>query len=287
MGKLAEEKSSLAEWGLPEVMILGRRNVFCKVQGAGFHRHAGYMEIIYCDRGTFKMHVGERIFSVRAGEFVAISPQMSHHMIDNPNGLRLYWLFMRMPKRGEDFLGLAAAERRLLLSRLKGICGEVRSVSDIVRTHFRHAFEILRNPHGRSDPLARLQLRMQILAILLKLSDAKSISFAGSLKSVRSLIAQIRREPSRNWSEETLTRALNCSPNTLLNYFCQLTGYSPHIFLLKCRVREAMRCLRKDPSLKITDLAYRLGFSSSQHFSTRFREETGLSPRDWCRAECI
>lgn len=51
---------------------------------------------------------------------------------------------------------------------------------------------------------------------------------------------------------------------------------------MKCRIRRAEDLL-KDRTRSITDIAAELGFASSQHFATRFRQETGKTPRDWRR----
>lgn len=258
-----------------------------KSLGVDFHRHLGHIEIIYCVRGAFKICVEDRAFSVKSGEFVALSPKMRHHMVDNPSGMKLYWLMVRLPKSNEGFFELTREERSQLLKRLEAICGNAVATSDVLCAQFKQAFKLLRNSTAKHTVLGRLELRTQILSLLLKMCEGAVQDNVEVERRVKYLTLQMRRHPEKDWTEKELSRVLHCSPNTVLDRFRQLTGYPPHVFLLKCRVREAMRCLRKDPSLKITDLAYRLGFSSSQHFSTRFREETGLSPRDWCRAECI
>ncbi len=81
---------------------------------------------------------------------------------------------------------------------------------------------------------------------------------------------------------ETLTDELKCSLNTVIARFRRFTGLPPQAFLMQCRIHKAMDLL-KDRSRTITDIADELGFASSQHFATRFRQETGKTPRDWRR----
>ena len=44
---------------------------------------------------------------------------------------------------------------------------------------------------------------------------------------------------------------------------------------------ERAKALLRESGLSITELALELGFSSPAHFSSRFRQLTGLTPSDW------
>ena len=53
-------------------------------------------------------------------------------------------------------------------------------------------------------------------------------------------------------------------------------------FLLQEKIKQAQIMLA-DRQMRITDIAYELGFSSSQHFATCFRNFTKLTPSAWRR----
>ncbi len=55
-------------------------------------------------------------------------------------------------------------------------------------------------------------------------------------------------------------------------------GVSPKQYQVAARIREAKRMLAGGDT-SITETAMELGFSSSQHFATQFREFTGTTPR--------
>ncbi len=57
------------------------------------------------------------------------------------------------------------------------------------------------------------------------------------------------------------------------------TGYSLHSYINLVKVRNATRLLC-DSNLSITDIAYRLSFCDSSHFSRVYQEYTGTKPSD-------
>jgi AraC family transcriptional regulator len=63
--------------------------------------------------------------------------------------------------------------------------------------------------------------------------------------------------------------------------FRQSTGSSPHAYVMGRRLHRARGLLINQPILPIEQIALRLGFSSSSHFSSAFRRQTGLTPTDF------
>jgi AraC family transcriptional regulator len=63
--------------------------------------------------------------------------------------------------------------------------------------------------------------------------------------------------------------------------FRQSTGSSPHAYVIERRLRLARDSLIQEPELPVEQVALRLGFSSSSHFSSAFRRWTGVTPTDF------
>jgi AraC family transcriptional regulator len=63
--------------------------------------------------------------------------------------------------------------------------------------------------------------------------------------------------------------------------FRQSTGSSPHVYVMNRRLHMARDLLINQPVLPIEQIALRLGFSSSSHFSSAFRRQSGLTPTDF------
>lgn len=73
---------------------------------------------------------------------------------------------------------------------------------------------------------------------------------------------------------------LSCTHLTTL--FRRGTGESPHRFLMRRRFERACELLA-DPSLRITDIAYRCGFANSQHLAAVMRKRMATTPSAYRR----
>ncbi|MGI2903028.1 helix-turn-helix domain-containing protein [Tolypothrix sp. VBCCA 56010] len=60
--------------------------------------------------------------------------------------------------------------------------------------------------------------------------------------------------------------------------FKQSTGYSPHQFVIKCRVEQALELLLKS-DLSIADITYKVGFANQGHLTNHFKRLLGVTPK--------
>ncbi len=77
-------------------------------------------------------------------------------------------------------------------------------------------------------------------------------------------------------AQETVS-GLGLSYRQLSRHFQALKGFTPKQYQLRCRIQEAKRLL-SGTRLPITAIALDLGFSSSQHFATAFRNLESCTP---------
>ena len=81
---------------------------------------------------------------------------------------------------------------------------------------------------------------------------------------------------------ERLAELANCSVFHFSRLFKNTTSRSPYQYVLAYKAERAKVWLRS-LNLPITEIAYRLGFSSPGHFDRFFRKQTGCSPRTYRR----
>lgn len=67
------------------------------------------------------------------------------------------------------------------------------------------------------------------------------------------------------------------SPYYFTRQFTAFVGVPPYRYLIGLRIDRAQQLLR-DTELTVTQICHRVGFNSLSHFTTTFRQHTGLSP---------
>src|SRR6202140_5010951 len=77
------------------------------------------------------------------------------------------------------------------------------------------------------------------------------------------------------WDE--IATALGLDPFTFGRGFKQATGMTPHQYIIRCRLRRAMRLLARE-ELTLADIALEVGCSCQSHLTTLFRKHLGTTP---------
>jgi AraC family transcriptional regulator of arabinose operon len=107
---------------------------------------------------------------------------------------------------------------------------------------------------------------------------ATSNRFAHTLHYIRENIAE------KISVEELSAQAYMSKPN-FFRAFKQEFGLSPIDYIIKERMRLAKRCLR-NPTLSITEICFKAGFSNLAYFTRMFRQLEGMAPTEY-RALCL
>ena len=99
---------------------------------------------------------------------------------------------------------------------------------------------------------------------------------------IRRTIDQLDSRLGDDVSLAELAAGVDLSPSHYTSLFRAATGLPPHAWLVRRRIERACELL-SDPRMSITEIAHTLGFSSSQHLATTFRNQTGATPSEWRR----
>jgi signal transduction histidine kinase/ligand-binding sensor domain-containing protein/DNA-binding response OmpR family regulator len=84
------------------------------------------------------------------------------------------------------------------------------------------------------------------------------------------------------FTHEQLIDAMNTSKSTLYRKIKSLTGLAPSDFVRNIRLKHACLMLQSDTG-NISDIAYAVGFNDPKYFSTCFKAEFGLTPREYIK----
>jgi AraC-like DNA-binding protein len=93
----------------------------------------------------------------------------------------------------------------------------------------------------------------------------------------------IHKQPSYNWSVESLAAVATMSRSGFAARFTQFVGQTPIDYLTVIRVQHARRIVDAS-SLPIAEIAARVGYRSERAFRSAFKKYIGASPSDRRRA---
>jgi two-component system response regulator YesN len=105
--------------------------------------------------------------------------------------------------------------------------------------------------------------------------------------TVSPIVRRIKDFIDNNYSQSDLSLqdvagAINISPSYLSRLLKDEEGHSFVEYLTIVRIKTALR-LMNDPTLKISDIAERVGYSTQHYFSTAFKKLFGVSPNQYRR----
>jgi AraC-like DNA-binding protein len=90
-------------------------------------------------------------------------------------------------------------------------------------------------------------------------------------------LAQMHRQPARDWTVAALAASANMSRSVFSDRFTGLVGAPPLLYLTRWRMHLAARWLREDRA-SLGEVAARLGYESEPSFSRAFKRHIGVPP---------
>lgn len=88
-----------------------------------------------------------------------------------------------------------------------------------------------------------------------------------------------------DFDRDTFAADMGLSASSLYNRLRALTGMNVSSFIRDIRMKEALRMTEEQPDLRVSDLAYRVGFRDPKYFATCFKKEFGVQPSEVLQAK--
>lgn len=130
-------------------------------------------------------------------------------------------------------------------------------------------------------PVDAEELREKILSDRCAREPEKENPPVGRLQ-FESVLSYIEEHLSASLTMEEAAASIAMSYNYFSKRFREYTGYSFPEYVNRLRIERSKSYL-EDPSLKITDIAYKIGYDSASTFSKAFSKYEGCSPADYRR----
>jgi len=99
-------------------------------------------------------------------------------------------------------------------------------------------------------------------------------------RRLRRITAYIRQHYMEDITLKTLCSTVSLSPSYVIKLFNRHLSLSPMAYVSRIRVEAAKEMLLESP-LSIAEIAARTGFQDGFYFSKKFKQLTGMTPRQY------
>jgi AraC-like DNA-binding protein len=267
--------------GIPEIPMLGRQHYSHAHGGLEEHAHPGRMEICFLAKGTQLYRMGRRDYVLRGGDIFVAFPDERHSTGEAPQEKALlYWMQIALAAPPSAFLNCAPPDAAKLTTQLMAI----RHRHFAGKAYFQALLdEIIQTATAGRNPLRRIAVSSKLIEFLLEVIECSRRNPKHALSSnINNLLRAIEARIEEPLTVGDLAARMGLSVSRFKARFKQEIGIPPAEYVQRCKMAAA-KSLLAGRKLTITDIAYRLGFSSSQYFATVFKRYTGQSPRAWRR----
>ncbi len=123
-----------------------------------------------------------------------------------------------------------------------------------------------------------------LLTELLTSTESLSTNQRGNSSEVIStLLDYIHSHYAEDIVFEKMAKTFGISRTLLFSEFKRYTGFTPAVYLMKIRIRQA-KLLLANTSLSIEAVSMQTGFNDAGHFSQIFKKEVGITPLKYRKA---
>jgi AraC family L-rhamnose operon regulatory protein RhaS len=275
--------------GMKEMISYGR----FRCTELGLHKNRG-LELTFVEKGNLEWMVEGRPETVTAGDIFFTLPWQAHGSLNprEPDNRICHVLFHLK----EDYD--RPVPQFEFPPELSFSTPEMRTVSSTLCASTRHAFRAtpamrwlmpaLISELQSNHPLAGAHTVSLLRAGLVELhrivsgEAVNAETHTPAEQQVQQLIDELSAACDRDWTLRAMTRRCGIQRTHLNTAFKKMTGCTPMEYLTRLRMERAKTLLR-ETDLKIIDIAFACGFSSSQYFANLFRRAAGLTPSAYRR----
>ena len=245
-----------------------------------------FWEINYADVGEFTLQIGEERRLVKNGEMAFINPNVPHSVIcDKEASIFIMSFDCRSESMAffEDKILPIPAEYRYLLQNVMSEAKETFVIPDFDPDLKK--LELLPSPNLGGEQVLKNQLELLLIYLLRQAENkqTKQLFFLSKITDSSELqdeiICFLKSKIYDTFSLDELCDTLHYGKTRLCSFFKQKTGASIYQTYIKLKIDEAKKCIRRGENF--STIAEKLCFDSLSHFSLAFKQNTGLTPREY------
>ena len=126
--------------------------------------------------------------------------------------------------------------------------------------------------------------RQRILQALPQVAEDESVSaYPSELQEFMERAVRCVNEhlDDGDYDRDAFAADMGASASTLYNKLRAATGMNVTTFIRDIRIKAACRMAKEKPDLRVSDIAYRVGFKDPKYFATTFKKVLGVQPKEY------
>jgi AraC-like DNA-binding protein len=247
----------------------------------GEHEHP-YFELTYISNGNATWALPERSLQLVGGTFALTQPNVRHRGEWNfISPCTLFWFHVDL-SQGTEHSVFDSGDLRQFQSVLSSFGDDVGRASPEFRRLMTEWESVLRRSSSESGVAFMSSARAMVCQIIAQL--VQDITLGPRYGASSSIATEMERFLKNSLTEEVslshLAESVGLSQRSAIKHFKQAFGQTPMDYLRRLRCQAATEYLRQT-NRSVTDIAFSLGFHSSQNFAKVFKRYTNMTPSQY------
>lgn len=272
---------------VPEIPVLGWSRQHAARQSFSAHSHHRIMEICLIAKGSVEWWAGERVYDVSRSNVYITYPDEKHGAVGEMlQPCELYWLQLsvRDPMR---LPGLSQEAAQRLVNDFQNLLLRTFPVRRMTQQAMIRILDEHHTPGQHPQAVVRGSLLTLLTGILEDAAHWQSKKHNQTpSKPIANILKQITQNPVLPLDINAMAKESDLGVSQFQTRFKREVGMPIGQYRAKVRNHLARQRLR-DAKLSITDIAMQLGFASSQHFATHFKQLNGQTPNQFRQQQSL
>ena len=243
------------------------------------HSH-DHIEIGYVKDGSCVMNFGDQSVQFTEGETMVVYPNAWHSFeTHDRRGCELVQLEFRINNLSVLEFKENPDDNLLFLYSLLHKTGRYLKISgsEKIRDNMERLIKELEKPSGSSSSLSKLYFFELFIHLSRMLKTEKDIFLGKTDHHVVKALQYIHNNFLEDPGVEVVAKHCGITDRYLRKLFMNQTGMQLIDYKHQLRMKLAVELL-KDKSLRLTEIAYRCGYTTQQYFCKVFKDFYGMSP---------
>ena len=247
------------------------------------HFHSNLLEIFFMIKGTRYQQVqveGEiRSYITKGNQCVIVYPLEIHGSGGEPQSPCEYYAFQIDLSKPNDLLGLNPETSTALYDQLLGLPSSQMELGPSQRRELVQIFQL----YAQRTPVSTMRANQYLAGFLFGLSELTPIYGIPTQQveePIRKSLDYLSAHITENIRLDALAAAAGYSLSRFKTKFKEAVGITPAEYVTMQKIELAKRRLIESDE-SITELAYSLGYSSSNYFCSVFKKLMNCSPQNY------